>query len=104
MITEKDLVEAIAECEGQRNPNANTCMKLASFYTILDHIHKGEDDNGAGYSNDNNYAESEDYDYSIIEKWNTPLDRYLEVTDELLETLRIVNPRLFESVIRKFTE
>ena len=42
MITEKDLQEAIAECEGQRNPNANTCIKLAAFYTIRQHMF-GED-------------------------------------------------------------
>ena len=34
MITEKDLQEAIAECQGQRNPNASTCIKLAAFLTI----------------------------------------------------------------------
>ena len=34
MITETDLQEAIAECQGQRNPNASTCIKLAAFYTI----------------------------------------------------------------------
>ena len=38
MITEKDLLEAIAECQGERNPNANTCIKLAAYYTILDHL------------------------------------------------------------------
>lgn len=34
MITLHDLEEAIAECQGERNPNANTCIKLAAFYTI----------------------------------------------------------------------
>ena len=34
MITERDLQEAIAECNGERNPNANTCIKLAAFLTI----------------------------------------------------------------------
>lgn len=34
MITLHDLEEAIAECQGDRNPNANTCIKLAAFYTI----------------------------------------------------------------------
>lgn len=34
MITEQDLQAAIAECQGERNPNANTCIKLAAFYTI----------------------------------------------------------------------
>ena len=36
MITEQDLLEAIAECQGQRNPNANTCIKLAAYYIILE--------------------------------------------------------------------
>ena len=35
MITLDDLEAAIAECEGERNPNANTCIKLAAYYTIL---------------------------------------------------------------------
>ena len=34
MITEHDLQEAIAECQGKRNPDAKTCMMLAAFYTI----------------------------------------------------------------------
>ena len=38
MIKEQELLEAIAECQGQRKPNASTCLKLASYYTILDHI------------------------------------------------------------------
>ena len=38
MITEQDLREAIAECQGQRNPNANTCIKLAAYYTILQNM------------------------------------------------------------------
>ena len=34
LITEQDLKEAIAECQGQRNPTTNTCIKLAAFLTI----------------------------------------------------------------------
>ena len=37
MITRRDLLEAIDKCQGQKNPNANTCIKLAAYYTILDH-------------------------------------------------------------------
>ena len=52
MITEKDLQEAIAECQGQRNPNANTCIKLAAFYTIRRELFGEEKDAGMlpGYS------------------------------------------------------
>ena len=39
MITEKDLQEAIAECQGERSPNASTCIKLAAFYTIKEHLY-----------------------------------------------------------------
>ena len=38
MITEKDLQDAIAECQGERKPNANTCIKLAAYFTIYDHL------------------------------------------------------------------
>lgn len=34
MITERDLEEAIAECQGIREPDAGVCIKLAAFYTI----------------------------------------------------------------------
>ena len=42
MITERDLLEAIAECEGTPKPNANTCVKLAAYYTILNNM-RGEE-------------------------------------------------------------
>ena len=48
MITRKDLIEAIEKCQGQKNPNANTCIKLAAYYTILDHT--PEDDSGYSFS------------------------------------------------------
>ena len=38
MITKHDLQEAILECLGKRNPDAGTCIKLAAFYTIMDHL------------------------------------------------------------------
>ena len=42
MITKQDLLEAIAECQGVRDPRANTAIKLAAFYTILDHLEYDE--------------------------------------------------------------
>lgn len=34
MITEQELKAAIAECLGERDPDAHTCYKLAAYYTI----------------------------------------------------------------------
>lgn len=38
MITRNDLINAIEKCQGQKNPTASTCIKLASYYIILDHL------------------------------------------------------------------
>lgn len=102
MITEQKLQEAIAECNGERNPNANTCLKLASFYTILDHI-KGSEPRMPTYS----YSDSPKYK-SNTEFWEAAesVSEYdlFKIIDELMSTLRIVNPRLYTSVIRKLED
>lgn len=109
MITEKELHEAIAECQGVRNPNANTCLKLASYYTILDHI-SGEEIKRVipEYS----YA-SEKISGNISYRSDTEFSKLIDgrdqkevwgVIDELMTTLQVVNPRLYASVIRKLEE
>ena len=107
MITEKDLQDAIAECQGTRNPNANTCIKLASFYTILDHLERQEEKaHATGYSYDiAPTAESEYESESEFGKLVASVGRYklFETIDELMETLRIMQPRLYEAFLRKLT-
>ena len=103
MIKEQDILEAIAECQGERNPNANTCRNLAAFYTILDHIR------------DTKEPEVENYSYSLgptLIEYNSEtefsnvlhgrdVNEILPVIDELMTTLHIINPRLYEGVMRK---
>lgn len=107
MITEQDLRAAIAECQGVRNPNANTCLKLASYYTILEHLN-GEDDHGPPA-----YSFAPDASNSIIDfesgsEFSQIINgqdakKVLEVIDELMDTLRVVHARLYDGVIRKLT-
>ena len=105
MITEKDLLEGIAECQGQRNPDAKTCYKLASFYTILDHI--GENTKKVAdpvpvysYASDPEERYQSDTEFSqVIQDLNNY--EILEIMDELMETLSVIEPRLYASVIRK---
>lgn len=80
MITENDLNEAIAECKQAQNPNANTCVKLAAYYIIKDHL----------------YGEEYSYD-------EPPQDasKILPVFYELLETIQVLNPHLYEGVMRR---
>ena len=99
MIKEDELLEAIAECQGQRNPNANTCYKLASYLTILDHIKKEEERPTYSFAPEpRSYSSDTEFGKKI-----QVMDIYdvLAVMDELMTTLSVINPRLYEGVMSK---
>lgn len=108
MITEKDLQEAIAECLGQRNPNANTCIKLAAYYTIQQNLYPEADpEKGPSYSFAAPPVEQvetvkldSDSEFSQVIS-GRDVSEILPVWDELMDTLKIVNPRLYDGVMRK---
>ena len=110
MITEKDLRAAIAECQGTRNPNANTCIKLAAFYTILNNLYpeKKEEPVDVGYSMMPSYDEyvpqirtdSEFIDVCI----NKDIVAVLEVLDEHMEAIKLLYPKEYNSIIEKIKE
>lgn len=108
MITEKDLQEAIAECEGQRNPTANTCVKLAAFYTIRDKMYPQEpgDDPPApvrySYAAEKTSYDS-DTEFMRIAK-DIPEKHLMAVIDEVMLTLSVINPRLYAAAIRRLLE
>lgn len=90
MITEKDLREAIAECQAQTNPNANTCVKLAAYYTILREMTPGY--SFSGYDSETDFAR-------MIS--GRDIDEIIPIMDELMTALQVVNPRLYAGVMRK---
>ena len=100
MITEKDLLEAIVECQGERNPSASTCIKLAAFYTILDHVRDRADkmpaaDRGSSYRGESEFGAMAS---------GMSMAELLPILEELMEALQVVNPRLYAGVIRKIRE
>lgn len=112
MITERDLQEAIAECEGQRNPNANTCIKLAAFYTIKNELFPSKEyeplrEIPDGYSHGDNHADVVMYDsgteFSEAIRGMDPADVF-PIIDELMESIKVVIPRLYDSVLTKLKE
>lgn len=112
MITEHDLQEAIAECEGQRNPKADTCIKLASFYTIRDHLFPPTEGNGCadaqgtaysyalGRGDDDVVSYESDTEFGRLIAGRSQMEVWA-VIDELMTALQVVNPRLYAGVIRK---
>lgn len=109
MITEHDLQEAIAECEGQRNPNANTCIKLAAFYTIKQHLFPDPDpESPASFPQVYSYAPAPQAGVSYNGGSEfaqavqaLPADLAWEIMDELMSTLEVLNPKLYSSTMRK---
>ena len=121
MITEIDLQEAIAECIGKRNPDANTCIKLAAYYTIMrelygDKSHSADvektapsysysppptvdlDEKTIRYSGDSEFSD-------IVNGMN--INDVLTVIEELMEVLRVANSstgRLYNATLRKLKE
>lgn len=105
MITEKDLLEAIAECQGQRNPNASTCVKLASYYTILNQMKPDKPQEEPKYSFApppatgvlNNMGNSE---FSQAVEGLT-VDEIWPVLEELMTVLEATNVGLYRGVLRR---
>lgn len=105
MITERDLQEAIAECLGKKNPDANTCIKLAAFYTIRNEMYPlPENDSSYSYASspvrDNviNINSSSEFARMIDGRRQ---DEVLPVIDELMSTIKTIYPRLYNAVIAK---
>ena len=104
MIKEQDLREAIAEMQGQKNPNANTCIKLAAYYIIQDHItgqipkdyepalYSGADPGAIEYDGDSEFAKA------IRGK---DLNDVLSLIDELMTTIQVMHPRLYAGVMAR---
>lgn len=104
MITERDLDEAIAECMGQRNPNSNTCIKLAAYLIIKDHLIEPETViEGHSYAReDKSVDEPYESGTELSEAaQGLSLPDIMSVFDELMDALRVLNRPLYEATLRK---
>ena len=106
MITLHDLDTAIAECQGKQNPDSKTCIMLAAFYTIkremfgdaekIQHLDQSFAPapvrNMVEIDSDSEFARAID---------GRDLGEVFPIIDELMETLQIVQPRLYDAVMMK---
>lgn len=111
MITKQMLVEAIAECQGERQPNANTCYKLAAYFILLREL----------------FGEEKPPETSVMSSYDPPpqienrvtIDSDSEfakkiqgmesgkawkVIDEFVTAVWTVNPSLYNHLIRRLSE
>lgn len=101
MVTERELLKAIQECE--RDPiTYNNIEKLANLYTVYDHLF------GEHYEPSERTTEK-----SIISESNSEFSRKIRgknsekvwaVIDELMQTIKVINPRLYDAVLERIDE
>lgn len=115
MIREEDLQEAIAECQGKRNPDANTCIKLAAYYTILNQLYpKTEEQYPQPVIAPSAQSFAAEPDPEIIEYHGDSefarlcrersVSDIMPVLDELMDTLQVLQPRLYDGVMRRLRD
>ena len=107
MIRLDDLNAAIAECQGERNPNANTCIKLAAFYTIRNEMFGVPEQTLKGYSGDTETTKKVkiESDSEFAQAANgQPPEKVLNIVDELLDTLYYTDKSLYKAIIRRLKE
>lgn len=108
MITEQELRQAIAECQGEHSPNANTCYKLAAYLIILNELYgKNETAEIVKYSYDieKETAKSKidylsDTEFSKMVHGKS-IEEIMPVFDELMGVLQLIKPNLYDAVLRK---
>ena len=90
MITRKDILDAIAKCQEQKNPSSNTCIKLASYYTILDHMLESE----------HSYSGRQTSEYLDIVR-DKSKERVMLIMNDLMDEIQATDPQLYNSTITK---
>ena len=114
MITEQDLKAAIAECQGKRNPDANTCIMLAAFYTIQREMFgKAEQPERIADTSKTSYSYAPPPDqkpYLISLDSDTEFARVIEgrepeeimpIMDEAMTLLQAVYPACYTAIMKK---
>lgn len=105
MITLHDLDEAIAECNGDRNPNANTCIKLAAYLILKREMFglpqtEKERDQYSFSSGPDPVPEMSESDFLRAVSGKNSVEVW-KIMDELMESMQVLQPRIYDSVMRK---
>lgn len=112
MILKPDLQEAIAECQGKRNPDANTCIKLAAYITIMNYLYPEEKPKADQEPGPEFYQMASGTNLDPVIEYDSGTEfskmvhgrsesEIMPVMDELMETIKFIHPRLYKSVLNK---
>lgn len=109
MIKEEDLKEAIAECQGKRNPDANTCIKMAAYLTIKNALYPDKSqppEKESDYYQLSSGSSPETIEYHSDSDFSRMVNgrsasEIMPILDELMDTLRMIHPKLYTGVMNR---
>lgn len=101
MITETQLQEAIAEMQGERHPDANTCIKLASYYTIRNEMFPKREVPSYSYSPPSDTIDLDGETELAQAVRRDGAQSVLERLDKIIAELSIINPALYRAILRE---
>lgn len=78
-----------------KEPNYTIMSQLASLYTVRDHMHTEDVKNVDTVDIGSRF-------YELIK--NKKIESVYMALDELMDTLSVLNPNLYDSIVRKFNE
>lgn len=92
MITERDLLDAIGECENEP-PSFTSIKKLASLYTVYDHLY--------GTPHEEKFARNIKHSEFLQTVNGKDIGAVLDIMDELMQTLSVLYPKAYNNILRK---
>lgn len=118
MIYEKDLDESIARYQGETNPSINTCIKLAACYALKHELFGNSEQLPATVFSAENVSPAYSYADSPAGAIETIIDYHSDtefskaingrksadiwpIMDDLMAMLQLMQPRMYDSVMRE---
>ena len=98
MISKNELLQAIASCESAPVSYQN-CEKLATFYLIYDHLYAEQAKNDEKAVGAKIQASGKSDFLRAVDGANA--EKVWEIMDELMQTLQVLQPRLYDGVMRR---
>lgn len=104
MITEKELTDAIRECESEPI-TPNKVSKLADFYIIYEHLFGQPVDTAYSYAPQAEKVIYTDGGNEFLQAINgKDTEKVVAIIDELMEAVKILQPRMYDGVICRLSE
>lgn len=99
MVTEKDLLEALEEC-AHLPANYQTCEKMATFYTLLDHLTASVAVAKSAATTEETIGQYGETEFLLAVANKAPADVW-PIMGELMDALQVLNPRLYSCTMAK---